>query len=157
MASSREEREKLRIHNELKETLALDYLIPKIRDGYYFNKFKMRTKNYLQGLRHDYDQAQTYFDELESAGHLAVGKYNVLRDIVKGIDVKIDKLIDECEENLRNIEDRTSEKKERKTGSFSKKPRVTNRAYSEESEEESKERRTRSRGSGETVRVRFVL
>ena len=153
MAGKADDRTKrqIQIHNELLENLALDYLHPTVRGGVYFDKFKMRTKNYLKSLRHDYDKAQKYFEELASEGYIAVGKYDDLRKLVEGIDVEIIALIDECEKKLRNIDDIPSKKDVRKIGQNCKTAQIRNGSSSEESDGESKERKSKSRGSGEKI------
>ena len=145
------EREKKDIHNKLLEKLAIDYLHPTIREGRYFGQFKMRAKNRLQGLRHDYDNAQKYFEELTSAGHIAVEKYDVLRELVEGIDVEIINLIDEYEKKLRSIDDSQSEKEVPMDRTSNRKHKDTSCTSSEEPDGKSTEKKLRSGESSEKI------
>ena len=90
----------------MKAKLACDYLDEAVDGGRSAKRFRMEARQFLtEPLEQSHETADRIMDSLERKGHMTPGKYEDLKELVKPIDVRMVKIIEDTEREMDVLDD----------------------------------------------------
>jgi hypothetical protein len=104
------------LHNDLMSALALDYLDPSINNGYDHQRFLLNCRNHLKTPREQSIKSVIeVLDMFERKGIMSPENYNILKEVVKGVNQQIVDLIEETEGKILKIKEGPEKDNEKET------------------------------------------
>ena len=93
------------MHADLKATLACDYLDEMVDGGRAAKRFRLKAQQYLTTpSEQSHRDGADILDALEKKGHIAPGKYGELKELVKPVDMRMVKVIEDTEKQMGDLE-----------------------------------------------------
>ena len=94
------------LHNELTTALVCDYLDEKVDNGRAAKRFRLEARRFLKtAYEQSHKDAIDVLDVLVSKGHIAPGRYDKLKELVKPIDERMVELIENTEKQMEHLKD----------------------------------------------------
>ncbi|XP_062583896.1 uncharacterized protein LOC134245613, partial [Saccostrea cucullata] len=89
-----------KLHRRLLADLATDYLDESVEERRVYIKWKINFKIHYPAPRYDLTTVYQDFNKLEEDGKLSVNNYGTLKDILKNVDQRACRRVEECEQQL---------------------------------------------------------